>query len=142
MGKYSGLSPQRESSSVKSREPHPIWRGIGCLMIVFIPAVSIFIGNGVVKYALDQHWRIPPQLLGFPQLPDIIYKSSGLKAIFIPLARIPNLYAYIFASILFMILISTVISFIYAVVYRIANPNRYGPLDAPPSKIKAKKHSR
>jgi hypothetical protein len=142
MGRYSGPSLQRESSVRKPKQPHPIWRGIGCLMMVIIPAISIVIGNGIVKYGLDQHWRFPPQLLGFPQLPDIIYKSSGLKTIFVPLTRIPNLYAYILVSILCMMLISSVISLIYAVVYRIANPNRYGPLDAPPSKIKAKKHSR
>jgi hypothetical protein len=142
MGKYSGLSPQKESSLQKSKEPHPVWRGIGCLMMVIVPAISIVVGNGIVKFALDQHWRLPPQILGYPQLPDIIYKSSGLKTIFIPLARIPNLYAYILASLICMMLLSTVISFIYAVIYRVANPNRYGPLDAPPPKIKAKKHSR
>jgi hypothetical protein len=142
MGRYTGPSLQKESSVHKPKEPHPIWRGIGCLMMVIVPAISILIGNGIVKYALDNHWRLPPQLLGYPQLPDIIYKSSGLKAIFIPLARIPNLYAYILASIICIMLISTVISMIYAVVYRIANPYRYGPLDAPPPKIKAKKHSR
>jgi hypothetical protein len=38
--------------------------------------------------------------------------------------------------------ISTVISMIYAVVYRIVNPVRYGPMDEPPPKIKAKKYTR
>jgi hypothetical protein len=58
------------------------------------------------------------------------------------LTRVQNLYAYIVVSLICMALISTVISMIYAVIYRIVNPVRYGPLDEPPSRRKAKKHSR
>jgi hypothetical protein len=141
MGKYSSTT-QKESSIRKPKGPHPIWRGIGCLMMLIVPAISIVIGKGIVDFALKNKWRLPVELLGIPQLPDIIYKSSGLKTIFIPLTRIPNLYAYIAASIICILVISSVISFIYAVAYRIANPNRYGPLDEPPPRIKAKKHSR
>jgi hypothetical protein len=110
-------------------------------MILVIPAISVFIGKGLVDLALANKWRIPYQLLGIPQLPDILYKSAGLKP-FLPMLKIPNLYAYIVASVLCVMVISSVISLIYSVFYRIANPNRYGPLDEPPSKIKAKKHSR
>ena len=143
MGKYSGSTTLRESSIHKTKEPHPIWRAIGCFMIVIIPAISIVVGTEITNYLIANHRQtIPYQLLGVPQLPKIIYKSSGLKAIFVPLTRIPNLYAYILICILCMVLISTVISLVYAVVYRVVNPNRYGPLDEPPSKIKAKKHTR
>ena len=140
MGRSSS-STQQESSLHKQKQPHPIWRGIGCVMVLVIPAISIFIGAGLVDLALANKWRIPYQLLGIPQLPDILYKSAGLKP-FLPMLRTPNLYAYIVASVLCVMVISSVISLIYSVVYRIANPNRYGPLDEPPSRIKAKKHSR
>jgi hypothetical protein len=142
MGKYSGSSTQRESSISKPKETPLIWRGIGCLMMVIIPAISIIAGNEIVKYALENKWRIPYQLLGVPHLPDIIYKSSGLKAIFVPLTKIPNLYAYILASFTCMVLISSLISLAYAVAYRVANPNRYGPTDAPPPKVRITKKSR
>jgi hypothetical protein len=143
MGRSSS-STQQESSIRRANETHPIWQGIGCVLMVVIPAISIFIGNVLVNYALADKAikaRIPYQLLGYPQLPDILNKSAGLKP-YLYLLRVENLYAYIAASIICMLLISSVISMVYAVVYRMANPYRYGPLDEPPSRIKAKKHSR
>jgi hypothetical protein len=142
MGRYSGSPSQRGSSISKPQQPHEIWRGIGCLMIFVIPAISIAGGIETVNLALENKWKIPFELRGFPVLPDIVYKSTGLMTIFGPLTKVNNLYAYIVASIIFLLVISSVISLIYAVVYRIANPNRYGPLDAPPSKVRVKKKSR
>jgi hypothetical protein len=141
MGKYSGSSTLRESSARKPKEPHGIWRGIGCLMMIIVPAISILIGIEVVNLAVENKMRMPVQLMGYPQLPDILYKSAGLRP-YLPMLRIQNLYAYIVASLIFMALISVLVSMIYAVIYRIANPERYGPLDEPPSRHKAKKHSR
>lgn len=142
MGRYSGPTVQQESSVRKPKQPHGIWRGIGCLMMVIVPAISILIGIQFVNIALENKWRMPTQLLGYPQLPDIIYKIGGLRDLLVPLTRSQNLYAYIVVSLVFMALISVMISMIYAVVYRIVNPVRYGPLDEPPSSRKAKKHSR
>ena len=142
MGRYSGTSSQRESSISKPKQLHEIWRGIGCLMIFVIPAISIAGGIQTVNLALDNKWKIPPELRGFPVLPDIVYKSTGLMTIFVPLTKVNNLYAYIVASIIYIMVISSVISLIYAIVYRMANPSRYGPLDAPPQKVRVKKKSR
>jgi hypothetical protein len=111
-------------------------------MIFVIPAISIVSGIQTVNFALANKWKIPFELRGFPVLPDIVYKSTGLMTIFSPLAKVNNLYAYIVASVIYLMVISSVISLIYAVVYRIANPNRYGPFDAPPPKARAKKKSR
>ena len=54
MGKYSGSSTLRESSVRKTKQPHGIWRGIGCAMIVIIPAISILIGIQIVDTALAE----------------------------------------------------------------------------------------
>jgi uncharacterized SAM-binding protein YcdF (DUF218 family) len=142
MGRYSGSTTQQESSVRKPKQPHGIWRGIGCLMMVIIPAISILIGIQIVNTALENKWRMPSQLLGYPQLADVIYKIGGLRDLLVPLTKVQHLYAYIVVSLICMALISSVISMIYAVIYRIVNPVRYGPLDAPPSGRKAKKHSR
>jgi hypothetical protein len=141
MGKYSGSSTLRESSTHKPKQPHGIWRGIGCLMMIIVPAISILIGIELVNLAVDNKVRMPVQLMGYPQLPDILYKSAGLRP-YLPMLRIQNLFAYIVASLICMALISIIISMVYAVVYRIANPERYGPMDEPPSNRKVKKHSR
>jgi hypothetical protein len=143
MGKYSTSTTQMESSIKKAKEPSPLWRGIGCLMMIVIPAISIFAGNETVKYLAKNMLRaIPIQLQGYPQLPDIVFKSSGLKAVFGPLAYINNFNAIVVVSLIYMILISALISVIYATVYAFVGPSRYGPTDAPPEKIKVTKKSR
>jgi len=143
MGKYSTSSTQQKSSITKPKELHGIWRGIGCLMILIIPTISIAAAYQTVKIALVNNWGIIPiELLGSPRLPDFIYKSTGLQTILTPLTKIPNLYANALVSILYMVVISGLISVIYAAVYRMVGPERYGPTDEPPIKTKKIKKSR
>jgi len=141
MGRNTNYS-QRESSRSKPKAPHDIWRGIGCLMILIIPTISIAAGYQTVKYAIDNKWAIPYQLLVPVRLPDIFYSTPGLRIVFDPLSSIPNFYANAATSLLYMMLLSGLISVIYAAVYRMVGPDRYGPTDAPPSKIKVTKKSR
>jgi len=140
MGKYSSSS--RQAPKPKREETHIIWRGIGCLMMIIIPAISIASAIEIINYGLAHNWAIPYQLLGYITLPDIFYKSSGLMIIFGPLTRIPNLYAYAGTSLLFIVLLGGTISVIYAAVYRMVGPSRWGPTDAPPPKIKTKRYTR
>jgi hypothetical protein len=143
MGKYSGAYSQRESTIKKARGPHEIWRGIGCLMILVIPAISIAASIETVKYLIKNHSNmIPVQLRGLPQLPNLFYKSSGLMIIFGPITKIPDFYAHVVVSLIYMILISGLISVIYATVFSMVGPSRYGPTDAPPPRIKVTKKSR
>jgi hypothetical protein len=142
MGRYSGTSSQRESSVRKPQEPHAIWRGIGCVLMIVVPVLSMAIGTQIVKYALANKISVPVEFLGKVSMPGFIYNSFALRAIFKPLTEIQNLYANLVAGLICMILISSLISLIYAVAYRIANPYRYGPTDAPPPKRKVAKKSR
>jgi hypothetical protein len=140
MGKYKSSAVKKER--FQSDGPHVVWRGIGCITMLIIPAISIAAGIETVKYALTNGWAVPYELLGFISLPEIFKKSTGLWTIFGPLTRINHLYAYVVASILYMIAIGGVISVIYAIAYRIIGPSRYGPLDIPPPKVKTKKYTR
>ena len=141
MGRSTNFSGN-QSSQKTPKEPHYIWRGIGCLMVLIIPTISIVAGNETVKYAVTNNWAIPYQLTLTVRLPKIFYATAGLRTIFEPLSDIPYLYLHIATSILYMVLISGFISVIYAAVYRMVGPERYGPTDAPPSKIKVTKKSR
>lgn len=140
MGKYQ--SSVVKTSRQKVKEPHFAWRGIGCLMMIIIPIISITAGYETIKYGLDHNWTIPYQLLGTPGFPDFFYKSSGLMKLVSPIAATPHFYAYAAASFLYMILLGGIVSFAYAIVYRIVGPSRYGPLDVPPPNIKFKKYKR
>lgn len=141
MGKYSSSS-RKPPPKPKNRGPHAVWRGIGCLMMLIVPIISIAAGYGTINYAIEKRWFIPYELLGTPIFPSLFYKSSGLMTILGPLTHIPNFYAYVVASIIFILLIGGLVSLIYAIVYRFVGPSRYGPTDAPPPNIKTKRYTR
>ena len=135
------------SNSVKvvkerSGQPHFLWRGIGCVMMLVIPVMSAAIAYELINYGLNNNWPIPFQLLGTPRYPDLFYRSSGMMIILSPITAIRHFYAYAVGTLIFMILIGGVMSLIYAFVYRMVGPAQYGPLDAPPPNIKIKRYKR
>ncbi len=140
MGKYRSWVVKRPPANTK--RPSAIWRGIGCLITLIIPFVSIAAAYWTIQFGIKNGWPIPPQLLGTPRLPEIFYLSSGLWIIFGPLTRIPHLYGYALATFVYMIAIGGIASVIYAIAYSLVGPPRYGPLDVPPPKVKVKKYTR
>lgn len=135
------------SNSVKvvkerSKQPHYLWRGIGCVMMLVIPAMSAAIAYEVINYGLDHNWPIPFQLLGTPRYPDLFYSSSGMMIILSPITAIRNFYAYAVGTLIIMILLGGFMSLIYAFVYRMVGPAQYSPLDAPPPNVKVKRYKR
>jgi hypothetical protein len=140
MGKYT--SQIRKPPVKKGESPHSIWRGIGCLMMVLIPILSIALAHETIQYGIENEWLIPYQLLGYPVLPDFFYKVRILRMVFLPITRVENLYAWAAFTVGYMIVIGGIISVVYAVVYRYFGPPRYGPFDEPPPKVKVKKYTR
>lgn len=140
MGKYQSLA--RKKVKEKSRDVHVAWRGIGCLMMLVIPVISIAAAVITIDYGLANNWVIPFQLLGFPRYPDWFYASSGLMTILSPITNTRHFYAYAVTSILYMILLGGIMSLFYAYIYRFIGPPRYGPLDVERPNIKIKKYKR
>ncbi len=140
MGKYQ--SSVKKRTVEKSRDVHVAWRGIGCLMMLVIPVISIAASVLTVDYGLNNGWTIPYQLLGYPKYPDWFYSSNGLMTILSPITNTKHFYAYAVVSLLYMILLAGVMSVVYAFIYRLIGPSRYGPLDVPPPNIKLKKYKR
>lgn len=140
MSKYRSSTVQNVKE--RSKEPHYLWRGIGCLMMIIIPAIAIALAYETINYGLNNSWPIPYQLLGTPRYPDLFYQSSGMMLLLRPITAIRHFYAYAVTSFIYMILLSGVLSVLYAFVYRLIGPSRYSPLDAPPPKIKAKTYKR
>jgi hypothetical protein len=140
------MSKYRSSSVKKVRErsgqPHFLWRGIGCIMLLIVPVISIAAGYETIVFALNKGYTVPYQLLGTPRFPDLFYQSTGMMTLLRPIIAIKHFYAYAVASIMYMILLSGIMSFVYALVYRMVGPGRYGPLDAPPANVKVKPYKR
>src|SRR6266508_212827 len=141
MTKYTTAASRRERPR-KPRETHPIWRGIGCLLIIIITLISISAAKITIDYGLKSGWTIPYQLLGNPRLPDYFYKAPALIAIFGPITRVTNFYAYLATTIIYLIVLGGLSSFGYAVAYNFIGPPRRGPLDVPPPNIRTKRYKR
>jgi len=140
MTKYSSV-PRRQAP--KRDQPHPIWRGIGCLTMIIVPLISYAVAKISIDYGLEHGWPIPYQLLGSPRLPDLVYDVPVLFQIFGRLTSWTHMYAYLAATLLLTILLGGILSFGYAVVYAIIGPSRWGPLDIPPPKgIKSRAYKR
>lgn len=98
--------------------PHPIWRGIGLLMIVILPAGAYLLANMLVDNRLKYSWLIIPEdlfLLRYPKDPYILIRI---------------LYALI---ILFIVVV--VLAFFTFLAARLFGPSRYDPYDLPPEKV-------
>ena len=140
MSKYRSSSVKR--SKERNKQPHFVWRGIGCAMMLLIPAISIAAGYQTIQYGVTHGWAIPYQLLGTPQFPSLFYKSTGMMTLLRPIIGIKHFYAIATVSLIYIIALSGILSLGYAIIYRAVGPARYSPLDAPPPKVKVKPYKR
>ena len=114
---------------------HPVWRGIGCAMILII----IVMAYAGAKELVDYNQRT--QKLG---LPDLLYKPVFISYTkYIPALKqddvvnkflAPVKYGYLVFMAIFMFIGFSAFSFIYSAIYRASGPPRYSPIDAPPIK--------
>lgn len=97
--------------------PHPIWRGIGCVMLVFIPILAFILASILVDNRNSFPWLIIPQDLIFTQWKDIYFAVRLLYAGFI------------------ILIVSALLALITFVFTRIFGPSKFGPYDIPPEKV-------
>ena len=107
--------PQKENPAKKPI--HPVWRGIGCILLVLIPAISYIAAEFIVINRSNVSWVIIPAELILKDYKD-------------PLILVKLVYTVIFVFILYLIL--TVITF---AINKLFGPDRYGPLDVPLDKV-------
>jgi hypothetical protein len=141
MTKYTTAN-QRRRQTPREEEVHAIWRGIGCLLILIVPTMSFFLATASLQLAVDQNWPMPYQLMGYPVMPDLLWKAAGLTSLLVFIQSQNNLYAVLTITLVYVVILSALVSLIYAFVYRYVGPSRYGPQDAPPPKIKVKRYKR
>ena len=121
--------------------PHPIWRGIGCFIIIIVPVLSYAAASLMLPYLLSRG-LVPSDLLFTPQTPDWLWLLPVVAQIYQFLFGRYAIVATLMLTFLFILIIGGGFSVLYAVMYRIFGPKRYGPLDAPPVKVKTKKYRR
>lgn len=141
MGKYDSFV--RRQRPKPAQGPHPIWRGIGCLLLVIVPVISFGLALITFESALARQWPIPDEFLGNPDLPNFLYRSQALIPLLTAITSVTNLYGYLAFTLVYMIILGGTLSFLYAVLYRMVGPPTYGPMDMPPPRgIRVKRYKR
>ena len=138
MGRYKDTMKEVER---KASGPQPIWRGIGCMLIVLIPIVSFAAADLSLPFFLNRG-LVPQELLATPQAPDWMYYMPVLRQAFQFLFGRYAILATLLLTFIYILFIGGVLSVFYAYMYQLTAPSRYGPMDAPPPRIKVKKYKR
>lgn len=118
--------------NARSRAPerpwkiHPIWRGIGCLMMFLIPLMSYAGAVLLVQANAANGWLPTPRDLA--------------RTITLPgIGGVPFLFANLLVTALLMLIGFGVLTIFYSIIYRMMGPPRYGPLDAPPEQYRPRR---
>ena len=123
MGRFQISYTNQEAEDKKPPEIHPIWRGIGFVLIILIPVLSYFTGVWLIDAnKLHPFVTIPPDLLAPKGDPD--------------------LYLKILLTVVIACLIYALFTLITFVAYGLFGPSRYGPTDAPPIRRKIQKRTK
>lgn len=133
--------PQKDFSEARKQIP-PIWRGLGLLLILLMPVLAISSAIVFIKYALEQGWPIYWPLVGYIRLPAWIWQVPVLNVAAAKIASIPNILGYILFSVLFLVVLYTLLSLLYAFIYRNLGVSRYAPTDIKQPRVKVKRYRR
>lgn len=121
---------------------HPIWRGIGFLMILVVPVMSWASALLTRDYGRSHGWAFMGELSSSLRLPDIFYSIPVISSFANWISSIRDLPVLSLFFVLLLLVFSGLMSLLYALIYRLVGPPRYTPLDAPASKTKVKRYTR
>jgi hypothetical protein len=129
MGKYERFDNYKELQQKPAARVHPIWGGIGCLLLVIIPIVAYAAadtffdrvsGTGLELFGLTIIPRsgiMFREIFSFPIWGDAVFRIS--------------LFHFVF-MVVFIVIGFLIFSLVYAIIYRFTGPPKYGPTDSPP----------
>jgi hypothetical protein len=123
MSKYNRFQNKLEPSYM-NRKIHPIWRGVGFAFMILIPIFSYVSATLFLAENTRNRWLVFPQNFYLVGQPD------------------PDLLIRILITIVFMLILYALLTFVSLVIFRFFAPPRYGPLDVPPSGYHPKPYKR
>jgi hypothetical protein len=123
------------------KELNPIWRGIGCILIVVVPLMAFGLML-LVSPALIATGKVPYQLVGYVHFPLWAYRVMIVKNIALFIGSFKDLWLNIIIFWVMVLILTTVASLLYAWIYSLVGPARYTALDAPPPKHRGKNYKR
>jgi hypothetical protein len=110
----------------KSRQPHPVWRGIGFLMMILIPLLAFALADVGVNYVKEQGFTMPEEL-----------RSAVIE---IPLyGPVADIKAVLLAGFVIALILFSIVAIINAVMYGSKKDSTYQTFQSKPKKYKKKK---
>jgi hypothetical protein len=140
MGKYT--TQTRKTEVPRDRGVHPFMRGAGCIMLAVVPFISYGLAMLMVNLWLLRGLPLPPSWLGYIEIHPLLYRISGLTIILNFLGSQYNLVANLVFAAAIAIIIGGIMSITFGYIFKMFGPPQYGPLDAPPPRIKVKRYKR
>ncbi len=120
MGRYDRYTKKEEE-----KEPsgiNPVWRGIGCIMIILMPIMAYAGAIELVEANYINGWVPMP--------------AEFATAVAIPyIGTIQNLYANLVVGVVLLVIGYGILTILYSILYSVMGPPKYGPTDAPPPRL-------
>ena len=138
MGKY---TKYQRKSPARQRGLNPVWRGIGCILLVLVPLLSCALASALIPVIRDTG-KLPYQLFQRPQLPAWVFQQPVLRDIGNFVAGIDNFWGLVVLFLFILLLISGGFTLLYIIIYQRIGPSAYSALDSPTPRYKAKKYKR
>lgn len=123
MAKYSSRSSEPMEPSRINRKIHPIWRGVGFVLMVISPLLGYAAMVVFMEENAKQGWVIFP--------PELILNAPD-----------PFILVKIILTVLFALIFYGLLIFISFFIFRLFAPPVYGPYDVPPVEYKGKPYKR
>lgn len=118
MGRYDRFTSAQ--SKPRPWRVHPVWRGIGCAMIVILPVMSYAGAVEIMRANIEKRWVVLP--------------ADFMKTVTIPYVfSVPHLFANLAVALLLLVIGYGILVILYSAIYSMIGPKR-SPLDAPPPK--------
>jgi hypothetical protein len=123
--------------SMKSKEdrerdtlPHPIWRGVGVVMIFVVPILSFVISDELIKY-----WDA--------NIPEFILPYELSRTIDVPIyGEVDNFFGVLALAVIVTIAFFSLFSVVNAIVYRTTREQNLRVFESRPQKYKRKRKLR
>jgi len=132
-----GFSSQQYKRGKQERQwkIHPVWRGIGCILLLLVPIMSWYIATIILQS--NAKTLLPYQLTNVFVIPTV--NISAIDQLIIQVnhyfKNVNFVFGQLFLTIIFSVIGFGIIALIYSILYRVAGPPRYGPFDVPPNSV-------
>jgi hypothetical protein len=132
-----GFSSQQYKRGSQDRpwKVNPVWRGIGCILILIIPIMSWFATTIILRSNLRQLFPREFYTVYFVPFSHIPEVDKVITQVNQYLLSSKLVFGQVFLTIILSVIGFGILAFVYAILYRLAGPPRYGPFDVPPNKI-------